>query len=168
MKSQICVPIGTDLFLGLAEFLKREGSDCDPVLAVERAIEYWIDNANWKQTELMPEIHESTSRGFTWKYKDAQLFLPHGTELRMRYKGTYHYAKVEGDDIRYNDQRLSPASLVEAITGTARNAWKDLWIKTPGNREWQRADDRRREMQEFVDDLSRYFDNTSSPDGAET
>jgi hypothetical protein len=34
-----------------------------------------------------------SGRGYQWK----QLFLPDGTDLRMRYRGAYYYAKVEGD-----------------------------------------------------------------------
>jgi hypothetical protein len=79
------------------------------------------------------------SRGYTWKHKDCQLFLPGGTEIRMCYKRQYYYAKVEGDRIIFDGKSLSPADLVNAITSTSRNAWHDLWIKRPDDKAWNLA-----------------------------
>jgi hypothetical protein len=96
---------------------------------------------------LMPEIARSASRGFTWRYKDATLFLPHGSELRMRYKDRYHYATVVGDEIQHEGAAVSPAAFARRVTVTSRNAWKDLWVKRPDDREWRLADDCRRKQQ---------------------
>jgi len=138
MKTQIAVPIDTDLFLTLADFLRSNRDPRNPVHVVSEAIEYWLDNASWK-----PELlTESSTRGYQWK----SLFLADGTEIRMQYKGAYSYAKVEGDEIIYNGKSISPGSLANTIAGSSRNAWRDLWIKRPDEKEWRLADECRNEV----------------------
>ena len=133
MKTHISIPVETKLFLTLVDFLRSNGDARDPAGVVSTAIEYWLDNASWK-----PELlTESSTRGYQWK----SLFLPDGTEIRMQYKGTYFYAKVEGDDIIYNGKSISPGSLANTIAGNSRNAWRDLWIKRPDDKEWRLADE---------------------------
>lgn len=145
MNTQISVPVPTTLFVDLVAFLREQGSNRDPVEVIATAIDYWMQNASWKQDSLMPEVNstESKSHGCTWKYKDKSIFLPHGTEIRMPYKGQYHYANVEGDNIKYKGDIVSPAALANRITQSSRNAWRDLWIKRPGEKEWTLADDMR-------------------------
>jgi hypothetical protein len=145
MKTHVSVPIHTSVFLDLVDFLRDQGSNRDPVVAVADAIDYWIQNTSWKQHDLMPEIFTTESRGYTWKYKDSCLFLPHDTEIRMPYKGQYHYAKVVGDEIKYKDAAITPGALANAVTSSSRNAWRDLWIKRPDEKEWTLADQLRRE-----------------------
>lgn len=133
MNTQVSVPVSTDLFLELVDFLRSNSDPRDPVVVVATAIDYWLQNASWK-----PELlQESSARGYQWK----GLFLPEGTEIRMQYKGVYAYAKVEGDDIVYGGKSISPASLANTIAGSSRNAWRDLWVKRPGDKEWLLADD---------------------------
>lgn len=148
MNSQISVPVPTKLFLELVDFLREQESDRDPVKAVSDAIDYWMENASWKQDDLMPEIFATKSPGYTWKYKDDALFLPHGTEIRMPYKGQYHYARVEGDEIKYKGEATSPGAFANAVADSSRNAWRDLWIKRPGDKEWTLADKCRRELKD--------------------
>ena len=143
MEFAVAVPIPTDLFLQLSDFLRSKNDSRNPVSAVSDAIDYWLQNADWK-----PElISESSTRGYQWK----NLFLPEGTEIRMPYKGTFHYAKVEGDEIIYKGKSISPGSLANTITASSRNAWRDLWIKRPDDKEWVLADDCRRETREATD-----------------
>ena len=47
-------------------------------------------------------MHSAGGKGYQWK----DLFLPDGTDLRMRYKGVDYYAKVEGDKLTYAALRL--------------------------------------------------------------
>jgi len=155
MNTHVSVPIPSSLFVSLVDFLREQGSNRDPVTVVATAIDYWIENASWKQEDLMPEIFTTESRGYTWKYKDSCIFLPHGTEIRMPYKGQYHYAKVEGDEIKYKDAGVSPGSLANAITNSSRNAWRDLWIKRPGEKEWTLADQCRRKAKGKTADQER-------------
>ncbi|MEJ7804704.1 MAG: hypothetical protein WKG03_02120 [Telluria sp.] len=137
MKTCISVPVQTQQFIELANFLRSNGDPRDPVQIVSVAIDYWLDNASWK-----PELlSESDTRGYQWK----NLFLPSGTQVRMQYKGVYFYAKVEADEIVYDGKPISPGSLANTIAGNSRNAWRDLWIKRPADKEWKLADECRAE-----------------------
>jgi len=139
MNSHISVQIPTEQFLELVEFLRREGDVRDPVEVVSFAVEYFLDNASWKQDDLLV-THDS--RGYQWK----NLFLPHGTQIRMQYKGQYFYAKVDGDQLLYEGVPTSPGSLANKIANSSRNAWRDLWIKRPQDKEWKLAADLRQEL----------------------
>jgi len=135
MKTQISVPIDTELFLSWVEFLRSNGDARDPVIAIWDAMDYYMDNASWK-----PELlTKSVSRGYQWK----SLFLPDHTEIRMQYKGVYFYATVESDELVYNGKPISPSNLANTIAGSSRNAWRDLWVKRPGDADWCLADELR-------------------------
>ncbi len=138
MDKQISIPVSTEQFLSLVEFLRSNGDPRDPVDVVSDAIDYWLDNASWK-----PELlSESASKGYQWK----SLFLPDGTEIRMQYKGAYSYANVEGDELVYGSKPISPSTLANTIAGSSRNAWRDLWVKRPGDADWCLADELRSRM----------------------
>ncbi len=143
METQISIPLPTRQFLDLAEFLKCQGDARDPVQAVADALDYWMDNASWKP-ELLRQAPASNLLGYQWK----SLFLPAGTEVRMQYKSQWHYAKVEGDRLIYEGEAITPGRLANTVAGSSRNAWRDLWIKRPGDAEWLLADDCRGETQE--------------------
>ena len=154
MKSYISVPVLTEQFLELANFLRSNNDPRDPVDMVTNAIDYWIDNASWK-----PELlSESDTRGYQWK----NLFLPDGTQIRMQYKGSYSYAKVEGDVVIFNEKPISPASLANTIAGSSRNAWRDLWIKRPDDKEWKLADECRRYAEKFQDTAEKLLQQLDS------
>lgn len=137
METQVSVAIPTRQFLALADFLRSNDDPRDPVHVVETAIEYWLDNAGWK-SEL---LSQSQALGYQWK----NMFLPDGTEVRMQYKGQYHYARVAGDQLLYQDRPTTPGSLANLIAGSSRNAWRDLWVKRPTDREWRLSYDCRAE-----------------------
>ncbi|GEM_PF-742801 len=147
METHISVPIPTSQFMLLVDFLRGQESDLDPVVAVQSAIDYWLDNASWKPELLPPAL--SDAHGYNWK----SVFLPHGTEIRMRYRSAYKYAKVEGDEVLYEGQPTTPGRLANAIAGSSRNAWRDLWIRRPGECEWTLADTLRPETQAVGDKL---------------
>ncbi len=134
-QSFLSIPLPTKTFLDLVEFLREHNSPRDPVEMVRTAVEYWLDNAAWKTEDLLPEVidHE---KGFRWK----QLYLPHSTLIRMKYRGGFHYAKVVGDKLLHDDQSVSPSEFAHRVTGTARNAWRDLEVRRPGQDEWILAD----------------------------
>ena len=135
METQVSIPLPTRQFLDLAEFLKAQGDARDPVLAVQDAIDYWLDNASWKP-DLLRQAPAS-NLGYQWK----SLFLPDSTEVRMQYKSDWYYAKVEGDKLVYEGATITPGRLANTIAGSSRNAWRDLWIKRPADSEWLLADD---------------------------
>jgi hypothetical protein len=149
--STIAAPVSTELFVDLVDFLREKGSDRDPVAVIEEAIRYWIDNADWKTEDLMPEVFERPRHlGYLWK----TLLLPPGTQVRMKYKGTTYHAGVEGDDFLYVAKKISPSEFANQVaSGTARNAWRDLWIKRPEDRDFRLADDLRHEADRAIQDL---------------
>lgn len=141
-ESHISVPVPTEVFVGLIEHLREVGSDRDPVETVTDAIRYLIDSDHWRQEGLMPEISESSPAmdgGFGWK----DVFLPHGTHVRMKYKREYFYARVDGDKFLYRGEPVSPSQFANKVANSYRNAWRDLWIMKPGSEKWVRADDLR-------------------------
>jgi hypothetical protein len=154
MSGTIGVPVETGLFLQLYDFLKECGSDRDPVDVVQTAIEYWMANAEWKANDLMPETAPpQRHRGYFWK----PLLLPPGTVVRMTYKKTTHEAKVVGDDFIYLGEKTSPSMFANKVAGgTSRNAWNDLLVRRPHDREFVPADDLRTPTAN-LDDLPRIF-----------
>jgi hypothetical protein len=71
-------------------------------------------------------------RGYQWK----QLFLPDATRLRVRKDDEWRHAEVVGDDLIYEGRPVSPNQLVQQVTGGGRNAWRELWIRFPGEKTW--------------------------------
>jgi HNH endonuclease len=86
---------------------------------------------------------DSASTGYLWKSQSGRLFLPSGTAIRMQYKHGDHHATVGGNQFVYKGKPVSPSQFVHTITNTNRNAWRDLWIKFPGENDWMLAEDLR-------------------------
>jgi hypothetical protein len=74
-------------------------------------------------------------RGYQWK----ELFLPDGTDVRMRCDGEVHHARVSGDSIVYRGRPVSPRQLTLVVAGDGRNAWRDLSLRLPGEKRFQPA-----------------------------
>ena len=83
------------------------------------------------------------TRGYQWKC----LFLPEGSELRMHHAGASCFARVVGNDIVYEGTRVTPRQFTLAVAGDGRNAWRDPWLRLPGEMGWKIAALRRREIQ---------------------
>jgi hypothetical protein len=115
----------------LDEFLRESGSPLSASEAATQAIKQWIAAAQGQFTSLAA----TPSCGYQWK----SLFLPEGTQLRMRYRGESFYARVEGDNIVYQGQRMSPRQMAIAIAGDGHNAWRELAILLPGETRWKPA-----------------------------
>ncbi len=82
---------------------------------------------------------QAGSRGYQWK----SLFLPEGTQVRFAYKHETYYADVRGDKLMYMGRSYSPRRLLLHVTGTVRNAWRELWLRGPDDFRWHLADTRR-------------------------
>jgi hypothetical protein len=121
----------------LADFLHESGNRMQPAEAATLAINEWIAAAQGKFTNLAP----TPTRGYQWK----SLFLPDGTELRMSHGGHSFHARVAGDAIWYQGQRVSPRQMTIAIAGDGHNAWRELWIRLPTDTRWRPASLLRRE-----------------------
>lgn len=39
----------------------------------------------------------------------------------------------------YEGRALTPSQFAGLISGTVRNAWRDLWIRLPATRQWKKA-----------------------------
>ncbi len=135
-KSFISIPIETSQFLNLAEFLHEEKSEYDPVEAIEFAIDYWVQNASWKEELLEPARPRQADKGYHWK----NVFMPNGTLLSMKYTGETYYAAVQGNQIIFDGKEVSPSEFTRLVTGTSRNAWRDIYIKRPNDQEWILSD----------------------------
>jgi hypothetical protein len=61
--------------------------------------------------------------------------------VRIKYNGSFMYAKVGSDYLIYEGERVSPNQFALKVTGTARDPWRDLWIKRPGDADYRLADD---------------------------
>lgn len=123
----------------LAEHLRLTGSN----LTMEQAIALAI--SEWRACHELPErAQKSALHGYQWK----TLFLPDATELRMIHGDNSHYARVVGDHIIYQGRKVSPREMTLAISTSVRNAWRELWIRFPGERGWKRAQACRIEQQE--------------------
>lgn len=115
----------------LAMFLRTSGSTLCLSEAITRAVKCWIA----AQMEAAAPV-----RGYQWK----TLFLPHGTQLRMHYGGECFYADVVEERFRFRSYATSPRQMTVVVAGPGRNAWIDLWVRRPGEREWVQADKLRR------------------------
>ncbi len=133
MNALLTPTVPPHLVAELAVHLRNSGSDLSVMQAVTAAIRAWI-TAHTPQPSPPPADPETT-RGYQWK----TLFLPSGTELRMSTRSATYHARVEGDDIIFQGRRVSPRGLTLAISGEGRNAWRDLWLKFPGERYWKQA-----------------------------
>lgn len=122
----------------LATFLRETGNTMAPSEAAAQAIEHWICAAAVERcANPMP------TRGYRWK----SVFLPHGSELRASFDERSHYARVEQDAIMFEGRSVSPHQMTRSIAGAGRNAWKVLWVRLPGERQWKSAGQMRRECE---------------------
>jgi hypothetical protein len=102
---------------------------------VEEALQAWLQ----KNACEDPAAAQAAARGYQWK----SLFLPEGTCLRFEYRRQTYHAQVCGDAIVYRGRAYSPRQLLLHITGSVRNAWREFWLRCPGDDRWHLADTRR-------------------------
>ncbi|MFC0170041.1 hypothetical protein ACFFKC_18370 [Pseudoduganella danionis] len=110
----------------LCDFLYSSSSRLSVVEAADQAIKAWI---------AAQKKGEEPLRGYQWK----QLFLPEGTQVRMEYLQRCYFAQVSGDQLMFGQRAVTPRGMTLAIAGDGRNAWRDLWIRMPGERQWCNA-----------------------------
>lgn len=120
----------------LSAFLQEIKSELTVEQAATIAINQWITAARGQPANIgLPPM-----RGYQWK----SLFLPEGSGLRMYLDGQFHYAQVDGDKLLYQGRAVTPHSFTTACGGRCRNAWRDVWVLLPGERQWQPASELRR------------------------
>lgn len=119
----------------LSNYLRMSGSTLTPAEAIVRAVQHWLEAQRDMATPL---------QGYQWK----SLFLPEHSQVRMRVGEKWHYAEVVGDELFYHGRAVSPRQLTLAVAGDGRNAWRDLWIRRPGEKDWTVASLLRRRCQQ--------------------
>ncbi|SEO24719.1 hypothetical protein SAMN05216404_11528 [Nitrosospira multiformis] len=151
MNNVVFVPISSEIY---NEFVLRYGdARADVASTIENVVadylertkdeQYWGEQylAKRDAERILGEALGDPDKGYQW----LAIFLPNGTKLKMAYKGRDYYAEVVHEKIMYEGESFSPSGLANCIaSGTARNAWRDLWIKRPRDKEWLLADDLRR------------------------
>ncbi len=82
------------------------------------------------------------SRGYQWQ----NVYLPNGTQIRMTYRGEATYGEVRHDKLYSGEESMSPSEFARHVANnTSRNAWRDIYLKFPGDGAWHFADDLRRQ-----------------------
>lgn len=108
--------------------IEIEGAICDAIAAA-------------MQPQPQPAHREApqvdSASGYQWK----QVFLPEGTVLRASFGRQPYYATVEGAEIKYGEFSLSPSAFANLQGSGNRNAWKAVWLRFPGFKDWVRADE---------------------------
>jgi hypothetical protein len=140
MKSTVSLQVDTDTLLRLISQLKLRGGTQDLSEVVTSAIELWLR----EQSKLAAGNDPASVRGYQWK----TLFLPDGTELRSWSYGEYNYARVVGDEIIHKGRSVSPNQFAQAFARSFRNAWMDLYIKRPEDKQFKNAGRLRQELAE--------------------
>ena len=155
--THLSVPLPTQTFLDLAKFLSERRVDLDPVDAVEIAIDYWIDNASWKDELLAGLEKTDSSGGYVWKirangdFPATSITLPNGTVLRLTNHGRDHFCEVKEDALWFEGRQTpSPSQFAHKAAGNPRDAWRDIWVKMPADQNYSHADELRKKARRSV------------------
>jgi len=80
------------------------------------------------------------SRAFRFTGIAGRIHRQFLVDLRARFGGRSYFAGVEGEEIKYGEQAMSPSRFANLQGSGNRNAWKAIWICLPGSDEWLLAD----------------------------
>ena len=125
----------------VGSFLER--TEADPGIWSAEYIEKLAE----KEDEAFWEEYGDPGRGYQWQ----TVFLPNGTKIRMSYGGQDSYAEIRHGRLCHGEESMSPSQFAGRVAkgasgeGTNRNAWRDLYIKFPGEGSWKLADSLRRQ-----------------------
>jgi hypothetical protein len=147
--STLAVPVRADL---IAEIVLRSKGKADIASMIEHSVESFLDRTRgdpdiWSDEHAEAVASENTddtpirlghpSKGYRWQ----GVFLPNGTILKINYKGEEKTAEVRHQQIYYEGSPCSPSQFASRVANnTSRNAWRDIWVKRPSDREWIFAD----------------------------
>lgn len=153
--TDIYIPFPKELY---EKILIRSGGKLDPAALAADQVEDFVDrnmlDANfWTEEGLEAFEREASAdnqtndgdpeRGYQWQ----SVLLRNGSELRMRYQGRYYYARVSHERVVDEDGAYTPAEWVRKVANhTSRNAWRDIWVKFPGEASWHFADTLRQQV----------------------
>ena len=143
----VYVPLHVELY---ADLVRRSG-EADVSSYVDHSVESFLDRTEgdghiWSAAYMegfgedkeFRERYGDPKRGFQW---DA-LLLPNGTQVRMTYAGRHVQAEIRHEGLYHGEEQMrSPSQFAGRVANnTARNAWRDLYVKFPGTDSWQVAD----------------------------
>ena len=145
----LSVPLRSDL---VSEIILRSRGRADVAVIVENVIESFLDRTRgdpdiWSDEHAIEVANERTddtlvrlghpSKGYHWQ----NVFLPNGSTLKVTYKGKDQFAEVRHQQVYYEDKPCSPSQFVRRVANnTSRNAWHDIWVKRPSDRDWVFSD----------------------------
>lgn len=138
MKSLVSLQIDTDILLQLITQLRRLGGSQDLSAAITSAVACWLDDS----AKVAAGADPAGLRGYQWK----SLFLPEGTVLRSWSYGEHNYARVEGDQIIHLGRAVTPNQFAQSFARSTRSAWRDLYVRRPGDKQFKLASRLRREL----------------------
>lgn len=131
LRSQGRVNVGVMIESVLESFLDRTRGDPD----------IWSDEH--AQAVAEEEVDDTLikfggpAKGYHWQ----NVFLPNGTHLKINYKGGDKIAEVRHQQIYFEEKPCSPSQFASRVANnTSRNAWRDIWVKRPSDRDWFFAD----------------------------
>ncbi|NRR29147.1 hypothetical protein HSX11_03015 [Oxalobacteraceae bacterium] len=107
---------------------------------IDKALALYL--AQSPETRDQPAREPEMMRGYQWK----NVFLPEGTIVRSWSYGENNYARVEGDQLMHRGRSVSPNQFARSFARTFRNAWMDLSIKRPQDKNYIHANRLRREL----------------------
>lgn len=139
MEKTVFVPVSSAAYNALV--VRCNDTQADVLAALNAAISEYLDRTKPAPvTEPTPAVAEEV-KGFQW----GPVMLPNGTEIKMTYDGKDHAAVVAKEKVRYKNRYYTPSRFASLIAAkTSRNAWRDLWIKRPGDDSFRLADDIRK------------------------
>jgi hypothetical protein len=144
----VSVPVPTKLY---NQLVLRTGGNLDVTRLIIDVVDNFIESSG-RDLESLIDPKPAHRPGFQ-KFGDPErshewgsLALPNGTELRMRYKQQTHYSRVVNEQIEWEGQQYGSVSqwVRTVAENTSRNAWHDVWIKRPTDREFIYSDSLRR------------------------
>ena len=123
----VCVPLPSELYLSLAE---RSPDRISTIL----------ENITWDYLERTEKDFITTpTGGITW----GGFSLPNGTQLRVKksHSNDYGYGEIENEKIKYLGKIInSPSQFACKVkNNTSVNAWINIEIKRPRDRDWKLA-----------------------------
>ena len=93
-----------------------------------------------------------------------EIAVPHGAAVRMRANGGWAEAEVRNGLIADEEGAVSPNQWARKIAnGAKRNAWRDLWFRSPSEERWTRARDLRVEALGVMRPGGTPFDDLEQP-----
>jgi hypothetical protein len=131
------IRVPSDVLEALGEFTGHFWSDSlslEPFIC--DAIRAYMKAAAEPPTAAPQQPATPSDTGYQWK----AVFLPEGTRLRACFDGQPWFAMVEGAEIIYDGQAISPSRFTNRWGSGNRNAWKTVWLRFPGSDAWLLAD----------------------------